>query len=104
MMLEVHVRRGDDHQIILVLNIGEFSLEVSFSIVVNEADRTGHALRAEFLRVIEQLFAGHLGDRVRAVGQLAAHHHIVEFIEQIRRQRHAETGNFGGGRSGHGVW
>jgi hypothetical protein len=98
MMFEVHLRRSNDHQIVLMLNVGEFALEVSLSVVVNEADGAGHALSAEHLGMAEQLFAGHFRDRVRAIGELPTCDHVVKVIEQIGGERDAEAGEFWAGR------
>ena len=78
-----------------MLDVGEFPLEVPFPVVVNEADGAGHALGAELLGVLEQLLAGHLGDGVGTVGQLAAGDHVVEFVEEVGGQGNAEAGETG---------
>jgi hypothetical protein len=100
-MLEVNVRRGNDHEVVLVLNVGEFPLEIPLPIVVNERDGSGHTLGSDFLGVIDKLLPSHLGDRVGTVRQFPPPNHVIEFIEQIGRQRNAEAGDFGGGSFGH---
>ena len=102
MVLEMDVGRGDDHEIILVLDVGELPLEISFPIVVNEADRAGHRLGAELLRVLDQLLAGHLGDGVGAVGELTTGDHVVELVEEVGGERDAEAGELGAAGGGHG--
>ena len=82
-VLKMHVGRGDDHEIILVLDIGEFSLEIPFPVIVNKADGSSHAPRPHLPGMFGQLFASHLGNRVRTVRKFAPHHHVVEFIEQV---------------------
>jgi hypothetical protein len=100
-MLEMDVHRRDDHQEVLVLNVGEFSLQVSFPIVVHEGDRARHALGAEFLLVLDQLLTGHFGDGVRAVRKFPLRDHVIQLVEQIGRQGNAETGE-AGTAAGHG--
>ncbi len=86
MVLEVDPLRGDDLLQPLVLDIEQARGQSRLRVVVDDGDGPRHDALAEFVLMLHELLADHLGDSLRTAGITALGHHVVELIEQRDRE------------------
>ena len=92
-VVEVDVQGGNNHRVVVVLDIGEGGLDVLFVVVVKEGDGAGDFLVTEILAVLDEAGADEVGDGKRAVTIAFLVGHLVELFGQGTGNGDSETDN-----------
>jgi len=91
MVIEMHVERGDDVDILPVLRRGEPSGQESGVVIVDEGDRGNSLLRASAPGLVDQASAHEVADGLRAIVILSANHPVIERREKLGVHCQAEA-------------
>ena len=93
MMVKVDVHGGNNHIIMVMLDIGQKPLDIALVVVVNEGDGAGDFLVAEVLAVLDEAGADHVGHGQGAVVVALLAGHLVELLGQVARDGHGKADN-----------
>ena len=81
MVVKMNVNRRNDHFMVVMLDVGQRSLNVLFVMIVNECDGAGNLFRAKFLPVFDEFVPDHVGNRLRSVVISLFPHHFVKLSQ-----------------------
>ena len=82
-VIEVHVHSREDTVICIVLNIGQFLVEQSYVMIVDEGDGSQHFSVGDLPGLLHQLFPDQIAERLRACRVSTARDMPVELIQQF---------------------
>jgi hypothetical protein len=66
-VIEMDMEGGNNDLVVIVLDVGQCGLDVLFVVVVNQSDRARNFFVAEFLAVLDEPVANHVGNGLRTI-------------------------------------
>ena len=87
-MVEVHVQRGKNHVMEIVLDVGELFVQIPYVVVIDQGDGANHAALGRFPGFFDELVANEIAEGFRPVGIAALSNEAVELIEEVRVDRY----------------
>ena len=66
-VVKVDVDSGNDHVVVIMLNIRQYGLKVLFVMIIDQRNGSGDFLAAELLPMFDKMVANHVGNGQRAV-------------------------------------
>ena len=89
-VIKMDMEGGNNDFVVIVLDVGQGGLDVLLVVVINQRDGAGDLCGAEFLPVLDELVADHVGDGLRPIVVALLFSHSIQLFEQLRRQRDAK--------------
>ena len=87
-VVEVHVQRGKNHVMEIVLDVGELFVQIPYVVVIDQGDGANHAALGRFPGFFDELVANEIAEGFRPVGIAALSNEAVELIEEVRVDRY----------------
>ena len=81
-VVEMNMNGREDYVVVVVLDVRQCLLDVHFVVVIDERDSAGDVFIAEFLAMLDELVADHVGNGQRAVVVAFFARHTVELLQQ----------------------
>ena len=81
-VVEMNMNGREDYVVVVVLDVRQCLLDVHLVVVIDERDSAGDVFIAEFLAMLDELVADHVGNGQRAVVVAFFARHTVELLQQ----------------------
>lgn len=90
-MIEVHMHASHDVSLEVVLNMSELSGEITHMVVVHEGDRRNRLMRVAARRLVHELIADQITERLGTRRVFPASDKAIEIDKKMAVKRHAEA-------------